>query len=117
MNAESVQIGPGATQSLSAHLLNLPPLPRYETASARITRMIIDSASYTTSLCSCRPSEPSHVFSVNDTHRKVSDVATLTEAGHVLEQQIGQNELGRYITSCAANAELPALQISNETRR
>jgi hypothetical protein len=114
MNAENMQTGLGATQSLSAHLLNLPP-PRYETASARSTRMIIDSASYTTTPCSSPPSEPSHVFSAYDTHRKVPDVATLTEAGHMLEQQLDQNKLGRYLTGCAAKAELPALQISNET--
>jgi hypothetical protein len=106
----------GATQSLSAHLLNLPPPPRYETAGARSTRMIIDSASYSTTPCSSPPPEPSHVFSANDTHRKVPDVAALTEAGHVLEQQMNPNELGRYITSCAVQAELPEHAPIDRTR-
>ena len=91
----------------SSHFLNLPPPSRYETAGARSTRMIIDSASYTTTPCSSPPSEPSHVFSAYDTHHKIPDAAALTEAGHMLEQQMNQNEPGRYIISCAAQAELP----------
>jgi hypothetical protein len=100
MDAENTHNHLGATQSLSAHLLNLPPPPRYETAGAQSTRMIIDSASYLTTPCSSPPPEPSHVFSANDTHRKVPDVAALTEAGHVLEQQMNPND-------CAVQAELP----------
>jgi hypothetical protein len=113
MNPENAHDDSGATQSLSAHLLNLPPAPRYETAAARSTRMIIDSASYTTTP-SRTPPEPSHVFSAYDTHRKVPEVAALTEAGHVLQQQINQNDLGHYVTSCPAQVEQPAVQIRND---
>jgi hypothetical protein len=105
MNAEH-------SQSLSAHLLNLPPAPRYETAGARSTRMIIDSASYSTTPSCSPPPEASQVFSPYDTHRKVPGVAALTEAGHVLEQQMNQNELRHHITSSAAQSEVPALQRS-----
>lgn len=112
MNAEHGQNDFGATQPLSAHLLNLPPPPRYETAGARSTRMIIDSASYATTPCSSPPSEPSHVFSAYDSHHKVPDVTALTEEGHVLDQQMNQNDLRHHIASCAAQAELPALRIS-----
>jgi hypothetical protein len=114
MNAEHAQNNFATTQSLSAHLLNLPPPPRYETAGARSTRMIIDSASYTTTPSCSPPPEPSHVFSAYDTHRKVPDVASLTEAGHVLEQQMNQNKLGQHITSYPAHTELPALEISSD---
>jgi hypothetical protein len=102
-----------ATQSLSAHLLNLPPPRRYETACGQSTRMIIDSASYTTTPCSSPPPEPSHVFSAYDAHHKAPDVAALTEADHVLEQQMHQNEMGHYITRNSAQPETSALQISN----
>jgi hypothetical protein len=112
MNAEHSQTDFGATQSLSAHLLNLPPAPRYETAGARSTRMIIDSASYSTTPSCSPPPEPSHVFSPYDTHRKAPGVAALTEADHVLEKQMNQNELGHYITSSPAQSKAPALQIS-----
>ena len=114
MDPESTHGDSGATQSLSAHLLNLPPPPRFETAGALSTRMIIDSASYTTTPSRSPPFEPSHVFSAYDTHRKVPDVATLTEAGHVLDHQVNQNELGSYISSCAAQTGLPTLQISDD---
>jgi len=113
MNPENAHDDSGATQSLSAHLLNLPPAPRYETAGALSTRMIIDSASYTTTP-SRTPPEPSHVFSAYDTHRKVPDVAALTEAGHVLQKQKNQNEVGHYITSHPAQAEVPVLQIHSD---
>lgn len=115
MDAKNAQNVLDAMQSLSAHLLNLPPPPLYETAGARSTRMIIDSASYTTTPCSSPPLGPSHVFSASDTHHKVPDVAALIEADHVLEQLMNQNKLGQYITSCPAQAELPAIQISKDT--
>ncbi len=101
-----------AAQSLAAHLLNLPPLQRYETAGGQSTRMIIDSASYTTTPCSSPPPEPSHVFSAYDTHHKVPDVAVLTAAGHMLDRQMHQNELGYYIPNSATQVELPTLQTS-----
>ena len=112
MEAENADNKLASTQSFSTHLLNLPPPPRYETAGGLSTRMIIDSASYTTTPCSSPPSEPSHVFSAYDTHHKAPDVAVLAEAGHVLERQMHQNELGHYIPSSAAQVEPPAIQIS-----
>jgi hypothetical protein len=102
-----------ATQSLSTHLLNLPPPRRYETACGQSTRMIIDSASYTTTPCSSPPPEPSHIFSAYDAHHKVPDAAALTEADHVLEQQMHQNEIGQNITRNSAQLETSTLHISN----
>lgn len=113
MSTENAYDKLAAAQSLTTHLLSLPPLPRYETAGGRSTRMIIDAASYTTTPCSSPPPEPSHVFSAYDAHRKVPDVAALTEAGHVLEHQRDQNELGLHNTSSTAKAELVAPQTSN----
>lgn len=112
MEAENADNKLASTQSFSTHLLNLPPPPRYETAGGLSTRMIIDSASYTTTPCSSPPSEPSHVLSAYDTHRRVPDAAVLAEAGHVLERQMHQNELGHYVPSSAAQMEPPAIQIS-----
>jgi hypothetical protein len=100
-----------ATQSLSNRFLNLPPAPRYETAGGLSTRMIIESASYTTTPRSSPPPEPSHVYSANDNHHRVPGVAALTEANHLLERQLHQGEIGHYAASHKIQAQPPNLEI------
>lgn len=117
MNSKTTHDEFGTTQSLSAHLLNLPPAKRYETAGARSTRMIIDAASYSTTPTDSPPSEISHVFSAHDAHRSAPDLAAQTEAGHVLDHQVDQSELGTYITSYGAQAEVPTHQVTGEMER
>jgi hypothetical protein len=106
MNVKTTHDAFNTSPSLAAHLINLPPPPRYETAGARATRMIIDSASYTTTPGSSPPSEPaSHVFSAHDAHGKVPDIAALAEADRMLEHQMDQGGRG----------QLPVLQVTDDT--
>jgi hypothetical protein len=60
---------------------------QYETAGGQSTRMIIDSASYSTTPCDSPPNELRHVFSAGDSHRKEPDVTALTEAEHSLREK------------------------------
>ena len=69
------------------------PYPRYESAGARSTRMIINSASYETTPTDSPPNELRHVFSAQDTHHKVPDIGALVEAERaLLENSNGQEK-------------------------
>jgi hypothetical protein len=78
-----------------------------ETAAARSTRMIIESASYETTPCSSPPDELRHVFSAKDNHHKVPDVATQTEADRVLQEQLRQQEVGNRAHRSTDGGEVP----------
>jgi hypothetical protein len=89
----------GKAQNVSGTAQHLPSLlpnpwtpPQYETAGARSSRMIIDSASYNTTPSSSPPNERSHVFSAHDCHHKAPDAAALAEADR-LQQLLRQQEL------------------------
>jgi hypothetical protein len=112
MDTEKDQNVPGTTQSLSERLLHLSPPPQYQTAGAQSTRMIIDSASYTTTPCSSPPNETSHVFSANDAHHKVPDDVALAEADNVLRQQIKQDEPATLQSKTPAKPDRSVIQRS-----
>jgi hypothetical protein len=81
------------------------PHPHYETAGARSTRMIIDSASYVTTPCDSPPNDLRYVFSDQDTHHKVPSVVALAKADQLLlESQEPRNCISSHNTQAEDTA-------------